>query len=103
MAVRDRLKAYLKEKNISQADFAIGIGASTGYVNAIVKTIGSDKLAIIREKFPDLNISWLLTGEGAMLKTDAPENDFADQVPSAHLVPLLPLYAQGGPRCRPPA
>lgn len=68
MAVRDRLKAYLKEKNISQADFAIGIGASTGYVNAIVKTIGSDKLAIIREKFPDLNIGWLLTGEGEMLK-----------------------------------
>lgn len=69
MAVRDRLKAYLKEKNISQADFAIGIGASTGYVNAIVKTIGSDKLAIIREKFPDLNIGWLLTGEGEMLKS----------------------------------
>ena len=68
MTVRDRLKAYLKEKNISQADFAIGIGASTGYVNAIVKTIGSDKLAIIREKFPDLNIGWLLTGEGEMLK-----------------------------------
>ena len=59
---------YLKEKNISQADFAIGIGASTGYVNAIAKTIGSDKLAIIREKFPDLNIGWLLTGEGEMLK-----------------------------------
>lgn len=58
----------MKEKNISQADFAIGIGASTGYVNAIVKTIGSDKLAIIREKFPDLNIGWLLTGEGEMLK-----------------------------------
>lgn len=71
MAVRDRLKAYLKEKNISQADFAIGIGASTGYVNAIVKTIGSDKLAIIREKFPDLNIGWLLTGEGEMLKEAA--------------------------------
>lgn len=69
MAVRDRLKAYLKEKNISQADFAIEIGASTGYVNAIVKTIGSDKLAIIREKFPDLNIGWLLTGEGEMLKS----------------------------------
>ena len=68
MTVRERLKAYLKEKNISQADFAIGIGASTGYVNAIVKTIGSDKLAIIREKFPDLNIGWLLTGEGEMLK-----------------------------------
>lgn len=61
----------MKEKNISQADFAIGIGASTGYVNAIVKTIGSDKLAIIREKFPDLNIGWLLTGEGEMLKEAA--------------------------------
>lgn len=69
MSVRDRLKAYLKHKKISQGAFAESIGASAGYVNAISKGIGSDKMPIIRAAYPDLNIDWLLTGEGSMLKT----------------------------------
>lgn len=68
MHVRDRLKAYLKHKKISQSAFAESIGASAGYVNAISKGIGTDKVSIIRATFPDLNIDWLLTGEGSMLK-----------------------------------
>lgn len=69
MCVRDRLKAYLKHKKISQGAFAESIGASAGYVNAISKGIGSDKIPIIRAAYPDLNIDWLLTNEGSMLKT----------------------------------
>lgn len=69
MCVRDRLKAYLKHKKISQGAFAESIGASAGYVNAISKGIGSDKIPIIRATYPDLNIDWLLTNEGSMLKT----------------------------------
>lgn len=68
MHVRDRLKAYLKHKKISQSAFAESIGASAGYVNAISKGIGTDKVSIIKAAFPDLNIDWLLTGEGSMLK-----------------------------------
>lgn len=69
MGVRERLKAYLKHNNISQSAFAEAIGASTGYVNAIAKSIGPDKIPIIKSIFTDLNIDWLLTGEGSMLKT----------------------------------
>lgn len=68
MCVRDRLKAYLKHKKISQGAFAESIGASAGYVNAISKGIGTDKMPIIRAAYSDLNIDWLLTGEGPMLK-----------------------------------
>lgn len=68
MGVRERLKAYLKHNNISQSAFAEAIGASTGYVNAIAKSIGPDKIPIIKSIFTDLNIDWLLTGEGSMLK-----------------------------------
>ena len=73
MGVRERLKAYLKHNNISQSAFAEAIGASAGYVNAIAKSIGPDKIPIIKTIFTDLNIDWLLTGEGSMLKnTDQP-------------------------------
>ena len=97
MGVKERLIDYLDVKRISKRAFAISIGASPAFVNNISNNIGPKFIESIKLHYPDLNMSWLLTGEGAMLKTDAPENDFADQVPSAHLVPLLPLYAQGGP------
>lgn len=68
MSVKERLKFYLKNKNISQAQFAESINVSNGYVNAIRKSILPDKLNLIKETYTDLNIEWLLTGEGEMIK-----------------------------------
>ena len=41
------------------------------YVNSIYKSIGSDRRDLIIEKYPDLNIDWLLTGRGEMLLSDS--------------------------------
>lgn len=71
MTVRERLKEFLRDQRISQAEFARAIGVSTGYVNAIQKGIGSDVILAIQEQFPDLSILWLLTGEGPMLHSQA--------------------------------
>jgi len=70
MTVKDRLKRYLKFKNVSQADFAESIGVSHGYVGAIRKSIQPEKVNKIVKIYPDLNIDWLLTGKGNM-STDA--------------------------------
>lgn len=70
MSVKERLKFYLKEKKISQGYFAEKIGVSSGYVNAIRQSIQPDKLNEIKKQFPDLNIDWLLTGEGEMIKIE---------------------------------
>ena len=72
--VRCRLKMFLKHKGMSQKDFASQIGVSTGYVNAISKGIGQEKIYIIKEKYPELNIDWLMTGEGEMLKAQSTNN-----------------------------
>lgn len=72
MDVKHRLKRYIQSENISISEFERSIDVSNGYVNSISKSIGLDKLSYIIEKYPKLNIEWLLTGQGDMLK--APNN-----------------------------
>lgn len=67
MGAKERLRAYLKHKGISQVDFTNNIGASPGYIGAMSKGFGPRYEPVVREKYPDLNIGWLLTGEGEML------------------------------------
>ena len=43
-----------------------------------------------------INLSWLLTGEGEMLTTDAPVVEQRKQESEGKLIPLLPLSAEGG-------
>jgi transcriptional regulator with XRE-family HTH domain len=68
MCVKERLKEFLQSKNISERGFAKAINVSSGYVNAISKSIQPEKIRRISMHFPELNIVWLLTGEGNMLK-----------------------------------
>lgn len=68
MSVKDRLKQYIKKEGISISDFEKSISAANGYVNSISKSIGIDKLNETLEKYPKLNIEWLLTGKGYMYK-----------------------------------
>ena len=70
MRVVDRLQEYLVRKNISPYIFEKNCNIANGYLNKQTKgkgTIGSAIINKIREKYKDLNITWLLTGEGQML------------------------------------
>ncbi len=69
MSVKERVKIFAKSQNITIIAFEKSIKASNGYVNSISKSIGLDKIELILENFPNLNIEWLLTGKGEMLKT----------------------------------
>ena len=60
--VKERLKAYLSENNISMAEFGRRIGVSPAYITSMRKSIQPDKVERIKEEFPDLDIDWLLTG-----------------------------------------
>ncbi|MBP1645992.1 MAG: peptidase [Bacteroidetes bacterium] len=68
MSVKERIKIFVKYKNISIIDFEKSINVANGYVNSISKSIGIDKINIILDKYPNLNIEWLLSGRGNMLK-----------------------------------
>ncbi|OWP85669.1 MULTISPECIES: hypothetical protein [Flavobacterium] len=70
MSVKERLKIYLKSINSSVKAFESSLNVANGYVNSISKSIGIDKIELIIEKYPNLDIEWLLIGKGEMLKTN---------------------------------
>lgn len=73
MAVKERLTAYIKYKKISISAFCRTIGVSNAFVSSMRKSLQPEKIENIAIYYPDLNISWLLTGEGEMLKNRSPQ------------------------------
>lgn len=97
--VKERLMEFIEYKNIKKKAFEEAVGLSNGYLNQLRNSPGVDKISAILETYPEINKVWLLTGEGEMLKT-SPGDVPAMPPPgdeAAHVVPLLPLSAQGGP------
>ena len=69
MNVKERLKKFIVSKGLGQKAFEIECGLSNGYVNNIRRSVTIEKARQILERYPELNISWLMTGEGEMLRT----------------------------------
>lgn len=67
--IKERLLQFINIENIEKARFEKESGLSNGFVDKVGSTIRSKSLDKIRKQFPHLNIDWLLTGEGEMLKT----------------------------------
>jgi len=85
MTVKNRVKAYCEAIQMTVSAFEKSIGVANGYVNSISKSIGIDKVSLILEKYPNINIEWLLTGKGDMLKTKrTPRNPDNDNPPVCH-------------------
>lgn len=68
MTVKERLVQYIKSKGLSNSEFCRRIGVSNAFISSMRRSMQPDKTESIALNFPDLNISWLLTGEGEMLK-----------------------------------
>ena len=67
----NRIKQYLDYKGIRVGAFEKVVGMSNGSFASQLKhnkTIGVDKLENILKKYTDIDVEWLLTGEGDMIK-----------------------------------
>ncbi len=78
----DRLIQFIEYSGMSARQFDLSIGAANGYTLRMKKnhaSIGSDVIENIIRTYPQLNVVWLITGEGKMLKGsekfDVPEYD----------------------------
>lgn len=65
MSIKSRVKEFLISKNIKKLEFYKLVKVSNGYLDK-EGAINSDVLANIIIKFPELNIHWLLFGDGSV-------------------------------------
>lgn len=71
--ILERLKEYIDKKGITIAAFERSIGMSNASFGKSLKNgkaIGTDKLENILRVYQDINLIWLLTGQGEMLREE---------------------------------
>lgn len=73
--VKARLKHFVKSVNLSEGKFERETGISRGAVSNVGAGLNTTTLDRITAKFPQLNTTWLLKGEGEMIKTEVETND----------------------------
>lgn len=81
MRIIDRLYVYMNFKDITAYAFERTCGIANGYLKKQHNgkgSIGSDILERIHRYYPDMNASWLLTGEGEMIIRD-PDNELKEE------------------------
>ena len=90
--VKSRLIKLLKEKRMSQTEFARLMGVSPTYIGAMRRSISEERLKRLLEIFPDLSRDWILFGEGEMFI----DQDDDDELTEGYIVPLIPVKAFAG-------
>ena len=97
----ERFDKYMKYKGLNDNKVTNSLGLSIGTLRKSRKEnrdLSDRNIENILKFYTDLNRTWLLTGEGDMLDTSC--NSIEDSQFSSssdlHLIPLLPVSAQGG-------
>lgn len=97
----ERFDKYMKYKGLNDNKVTNNLGLSIGTLGKSRKEnrdLSDRNIENILKFYTDLNRTWLLTGEGDMLDTSC--NSIEDSQFSSssdlHLIPLLPVSAQGG-------
>lgn len=85
MTTKDRIKKFVETLNYGRNKFEDILGISNGYISSKSPSISSDVIEKIAQHYPELNLEWLITGKGSMLKSmeastnseeDSPEDEF---------------------------
>lgn len=100
---KERIVKYINFKGISKAQFYNDLDIKRGLLDTdkLKATISDTILAKILVVYPDLNIGWLLTGEGEMIISQN-KTKTEEEPPVAHLsesnegIPLIPINAMAG-------
>lgn len=71
---KERVLQYADYKGIAKEKFFEKIGVTYGNFKgkAKLKALSSDTVATIVALFPDINLEWLITGKGEMIKKNEP-------------------------------
>ena len=69
MTDKEKILLYLDYKGINKNRFSLKTGLSTRFLDS-GNSLGVDKLRIIAHNYTDLNIDWVVTGRGEMIKSN---------------------------------
>lgn len=78
--VQQRLVEFIEYKNLSKNAFESVCGLSKRYVSNLKGVPGQRVIKKISLNFPELSISWLISGEGEMIKSVKPDADVEEPV-----------------------
>lgn len=67
--MKTRLREYIRVKGLTEYRFLKESGLSKTFLTSSYKGITARSLSKIGEAFPDLNLNWVTTGEGSMLRS----------------------------------
>lgn len=70
MGAKGRLLEFLEFKRVKKAEFYKQTGLSNGFLDKN-NNISSDNIAIIISNYNDINLNWLIMGEGDMLTSES--------------------------------
>lgn len=76
--LKDRLLAIIQYLGLNKAEFEKLTGLSNGFVDKAGDNTRKSSLDRISNKFPEININWIRTGEGEMLKSGVSQNANGD-------------------------
>lgn len=94
MDIKDRLKEIRDYAKMGQTNFEKHTGISSGYFNKVKGSIGSDTILKIADKYPEINLDWLITGKGEMLKSE--ETTSPANLTVSETRPRIPYAASAG-------
>ncbi len=87
-SIKERLLKFIESRSLSVRRFEIECGFPNAYVSNMKRTMTPQRIDALSKRFPELNIVWLMTGNGEMLNTCSashkaqpatePERCFAD-------------------------
>lgn len=94
MATKDRLKEFLSYKKIGRNKFETQLGLASGYMSSKGITITSEVIEKTSSEYPELNLDWLITGKGEMLKSE--ETTSPANLAVSETRPRIPYAASAG-------
>ena len=73
-SIKERLREFIMFKNISIREFERQIGVAYGFLSNMANSTIPKNFTKISRCYPELNLDWLLTGEGEMLRPNQVQN-----------------------------
>jgi len=87
MEIKERIKQFIHYQNITAKKFYEKTGFSSGFLNKS-GAVGSDKIMRIVEVYPEINLEWLVMGDGPMLNNQVNEEAPAYGATATYMIDL---------------